>query len=175
MTSPVEAKSRWALKWDNRAPEQKANLNPAFCGEVIGRTVCEYHNARRLPLNLAVSFLILPLTLHHTTRKALPKRANTAFASWVANNNPLLAELPRRIIRLRPITREALIFASRADLLAFQDGGLVPGGRPIRRYTKVSPTTEEVDDVRKTARLLGRWFSKQGSESAILIGMGIAP
>lgn len=175
MTPMEAAESRWTLEWDERASEEKANLNPAFCAEIIGRAVCEYHQARTLPLNLAVSFLILPLTLHHTTRRTLPRRASVAFASWIANNNPLLAELPRRMIRLRPITREALIFALSNDLLAFQDGGIVPGERPILPRVKVAPTTDDADDIRKTANMLGRWFSNQSSQLTILRGMGVAP
>ena len=173
--APMESESRWLLEWDNRAPEEKANLNPAFCGELIGRAVFEYHQVRALPLNLAVAFIVLPLTLHNTTRKVLPKRANAAFASWIANNNPLLAELPQRTIRLRPITREALLFAVRNDLLTFQDGGLVPGSRPVRPRMKLSPATDEVNDMHRAAGLLGRWFSNQGSQLSILTGMGVAP
>ena len=99
--APMKAESQWTLEWDSRAPEEKAIFNPAFCGELIGRTVFEYHQARALPLNLAVTFIVLPLTLHNTTREVLPKRTNAVFASWIANNNPLLAEFPQRTMRLR--------------------------------------------------------------------------
>lgn len=173
--APTEAESQWTLEWDSRAPEEKANFNPAFCGELIGRTVFEYHQARAFSLNLAVAFIVLPLTLHNRTREVLPQRADVAFASWIANNNPLLAELPQRTIRLRPITREALLFAVGNDLLTFQNGGLVPGSRPVRPRMKLSPTTDEVNDMHRAAGLLGRWFSNQGSQSPILKGMGVAP
>lgn len=167
--------SRWNAAWAERPPEEARNFNPAFCAELIGRTVVEYHKNGQAALSMAIGFLILPLTLHKHTRDSLPGRANAAFATWVADNNPLLAELPGRVNRLRPITREALLFAVSHQLLAIRDGGLVPGGMPVRLTTKPAPTTEDVNEARAAAGLLGRWFAGQGTQSSILQGMGVAP
>lgn len=171
----MEAETRWTLAWDERPPEEARNLNPAFCGELIGRSVCEFHKTRGVPLNLAISFLILPLSLHKATRDQLPGRANVAFAGWVADKNPLLGELPGRVNRLRPITREALLFSVGHQLLAIELGGLVPGAHPVRLNAKMTITTDDADEVRRAAGMLGRWFGNQGSQSAILQGMGVAP
>lgn len=171
----MQAETSWSQAWHERPPEEARNLNPAFCGELIGRAICEYHKARNAPLNLAVSFLILPLSLHKPTRDQLPGRANVAFAGWVADKNPLLAELPGRVNRLRPITREALLFAVRHQLLAIEEGGLVPGASPVRLTAKISPTTDDANDARRAAGMLGRWFANQGTQTAILQGMGVAP
>lgn len=171
----MPAETRWKLPWQLRPPEQAHHLNPAFCGALIARTVREFHEASRTPLNLAVAFLILPFALHTPTRAQLPRRANVAFAGWVADNNPLLAELPGRVNRLRPITREALLFAARHGLLAFENGGLVPGPDPLRLNARLPTATDDTDQAHRSARLLGRWFARQGSQSAILRGMGVAP
>jgi hypothetical protein len=169
------AESRWSLSWAERPSEEASILNPAFCGELVGRTVHEYFKNREASLSLAAIFLILPLTLHKPTRDALPKRANTAFAGWIAENNPLLAQLPDRVNRLRPITREALIFGVRHQLLAIGDGGVVPGDKPVRLNSKPALTTEDVDEARTAAGLLGRWFANQGLQASILQGMGVGP
>lgn len=171
----MQTESHWKLAWQARPPEQAHHLNPAFCGALLSRTVREFHDACRTPLNLAVAFLVLPLALHAPTRAQLPRRANVAFAGWVADNDVLLAQLPGRVNRLRPITREALLFAVRHELLAFEKGGLVPGPDPLRLNTKLPSSTDDTNQAHRSARLLGRWFARQNSQSAILRGMGVTP
>ena len=124
---------------------------------------------------MATTFLVLPLTLHTPTREALPLRANKVFAGWVAEHAALLAELPERARRLRPISREALLFAVRHRLLALEGGGLLPGTNPVPRGARLAVGTDEVKAVRNAARLLGRWFAWQSTQTAILQGMGVAP
>lgn len=167
--------TRWTLAWNERPAEEARNLNPAFCAELIARTVTEYYKARKAPLSIATAFLVLPTTLHKPTRIALPGRANTAFATWIATNSPLLAELPRRVNRLRPVSREALLFSIRYDINALRGGGLVPGAKPIKLTARPTTTTDDANEARAAAALLGRWFGTQASESAILQGFGVAP
>lgn len=167
--------TRWTLAWKERPVEEARNLNPAFCAELIARTVFEYHKARKVPLSIATAFLVLPLTLYKPTRTILPGRANTAFATWIATNNPLLAELPGRVNRLRPVSREALLFSIRYGMNTLNDGGLVPGSKPIKPTARPAANTEDVNEASATAALLGRWFGAQASESAILQGFGVAP
>ena len=124
---------------------------------------------------MVTAFLVLPLTLHRPTREALPRRANTAFAGWVAENAALLAELPARARRLRPVSREALLFAVRHHVLTLEGGGLLPGAKPVRRSAQFAVSTDEVNAVRSAASLLGRWFAGQHTQASVLQGMGIAP
>jgi hypothetical protein len=149
-------------------------LNPAFCAELICRVVAEFYKARNVPLNLTIAFVILPLVLHESTRAGLPGRANAAFATWIAEHNALLAEFPDRVTRLRPVSREALLFALRHCLLNIENGGLVPGVR-IRFPAKTTSSTDDVNEARRAAGLIGRWFANQGTQPAILQGIGIAP
>lgn len=173
--APMADETRWSLQWSERPAEEARIFNPAFCGELIGRTVCEYHRTRQSALSLVTAFLILPLTLHRPTRDALPGRANTAFAGWIAENSALLAELPDRARRLRPVSREALLFAVRHKLLAVEGGGLVPGAKPVRVNARPGVTTDDVNALRSAAGLLGRWFGGQATQTSILQGMGVAP
>jgi hypothetical protein len=53
------AESRWSLSWAERPSDEASILNPAFCGELIGRTVHEYFKTRGASLSLAAIFLIL--------------------------------------------------------------------------------------------------------------------
>lgn len=171
----MDVQSHWTLAWAERPSEEARNLNPAFCGELIARTVGEFYKVRKVPLSFATAFTILPLVLHSPTRESLPGRANAVFAGWVAEHNPIVAELPGRVSRLRPVSREALLFAIRHRLLIVKDGGLIPGQRAIRPTTKTIPTTDDVDGARSAAGLLGRWFANQGSQPSVLQGLGVAP
>ena len=167
--------TRWALAWTERPAEEARIFNPAFCGELIGRTVGEYHRTRQATLNMVTAFLVLPLTLHTPTREMLPGRANATFAGWIAEHSALLAELPDRTKRLRPVSREALLFALRHQLLAIEGGGLVPGSQPVRLRARLAVSTDEVNAARNAAGLLGRWFAGQATQTSILQGMGVAP
>ena len=163
------------LTWERRPDEEARNLNPAFCGELISRAVVEYHKVRQEPFNLAVAYLVLPLSLHEPTREVLPIRANVAFVTWVIQHSPLLVDFPERLIKLQPITREALLFSIRYKISALNEGGLVPGSNPIKVTVNQKPTTEEVSDVRNCACMLGRWFARQASNATILRGFGVEP
>ena len=167
--------THWSVPWAARPPEEARIFNPAFCGELICRTVGEYHRTRQTALSMVTAFLVLPLTLHGPTREALPGRANTAFAGWIAEHAALLAELPERARRLRPVTREALLFAVRHQLLALEGGGLLPGAKPVRRSVRLAVSTDEVNAARNAAGLLGRWFAGQSTQTSVLQGMGVAP
>lgn len=167
--------TRWSLAWDERPPEEARNLNPAFCSELIARTISEYYKATKVPLSIATAFLVLPIVLHKPTRSALPGRANTSFATWVATNNPLLVEIPGRVKRLRAVSREALLFSVLYGINKLNDGGIVPGSKTIKPTVRPATTTDDVNDARTAAALLGRWFGAQASESAVLQGFGVQP
>ena len=167
--------TRWKVPWAQRPVEEARIFNPAFCGELIGRTVCEYHRPRQAGLGVAIAFVVLPLTLHRPTRDALPRLASKTFVGWVAEHEALLAELPGRCRYLRPVSREALMFAVRHQLLTIDGDGLVPGKEPVRLRHQLVASTDEADAIRRAAGLLGRWFSRQNSQTSILQGMGVTP
>ena len=171
----MAVEAHWSLPWAERPVEEARVFNPAFCAELIGRTVGEYHRTGKTAFNMAMAFLVLPLTLHNPTREALPRRANTAFAGWVAEHRALLVELPGRARLLRPVSREALLFAVHHQLIALAPEGLIPGTKPIRRSGRYAVSTDEVDASRSAAGLLGRWFAGQGAPTSILQGLGTAP
>src|SRR5262245_1567850 len=156
-------KTQWDLRWSDRPSEEARNLNPAFCGELIFRTVSDYFRLRKQPFSFALSFVVLPLVLHQATRAQLPGNASTAFAGWIADRNPILAEFPDRAQRLVPVTREALLFLIQHKVLAFKTGGLTPSTRSIGRLARPSQVTDDVSEARSAAALLGRWFANQGS------------
>ncbi|RWP54349.1 three component ABC system middle component [Mesorhizobium sp.] len=171
----MTAASHWSLAWAHRPTEEASNFNPAFCGELLCRSVGEYHKVRSRPFNVALAFLVLPLALHKATRDGLPGRSNVAFAGWVAEHSTLIAELALRVERLRPVVRESMMFAIRQQRLAFDEGGLIPGAKKLSATAKADLTTADADEARSAAGLLGRWFSGQARTPAILQGFGVGP
>lgn len=167
--------ARWSLTWRDRPPEEAALLNPAFCGELIARATKEYERVRAAAFPLPLGFVVLPLVLHPPTLAKLPGRADTTFATWSADNEALLVELPERTLRLRPISREALLFLTLHKALAVDAEGLRTGKKPMRFTTKLAAVTTNVDDIRRAAGLLGRWFANQGAPVQILQTMGVTP
>ena len=167
--------SRWSLSWRDRPAEEAALLNPAFCGELIARATKDYERLRGSAFPLPLSFVVLPLVLHPPTLAVLPGRANTTFATWSADNEALLADLPERTLRLRPISREALLFLTQHRALSVGAEGLRTGEKPMHLSAKTAATTPDVDDIRRAAALLGRWFANQGAPVQILQTMGVTP
>jgi hypothetical protein len=153
--------------WRQRPLEEAAHFNPAFCGELIGRTLHGYCNLVPNSLPFALSFLVLPLALHPATRRALPRKANTAFASWAGGNSDVLSTVPERVLRLRPVSREALLFLSQLGAIRVDKDGVSIGERPVSLTVKPLVSTDEVDEIRRTAGLLGRWFAHQSQAGTV--------
>jgi hypothetical protein len=167
--------TRWSLSWRDRPFEEASLFNPAFCGELIARATHEYRRLKGSAFPLPLGFVVLPLTLHPPTRNALPGKANTTFATWSAEHEVLLAELPERTLRLRPVTREALLFLTQHRALELGPEGLSPGSSPLKLSIKLPVSTDDTDHARRAAGLLGRWFANQGAPIYILQTMGVAP
>jgi hypothetical protein len=167
--------SRWSLTWRDRPPEEAALLNPAFCGELIARATKDYERIRATAFPLPLGFVVLPLVLHPPTLAVLPGRANTTLATWSADNEALLAELPERTLRLRPVSREALLFLAQHRAMTVDAEGLRTGEKPMRLTARGTATTPDVNEIRRAAGLLGRWFANQGAPFQILQTMGVTP
>lgn len=165
--------ARWELRWSERPQEEAVHFNPAFCGELIARTIHEYCRLGKSPFSLPLAFVVLPLTLHPATRRILPGRADTTFVSWSADHHAILSEIPDRVMRLRPVTREALVFLAQIRAIAVQYEGISPGKSPLKLSARLAVSTPEVDETRRAAGLLGRWFAHQGTTATVLQTMGI--
>lgn len=161
------------ISWSARPPEEAAYFNPAFCGELISRSIRDFMETRGKPLPLALAFLILPLVMHPGTRRALLSKANTTFESWCANNQEILVGVPDRVLSLRPVTREALLFLAQLEAITVTKDGLLLGPKTIKMPAKPKNTTTEVDETRRRAALVGRWFASQPAVAPVLQAMGV--
>lgn len=167
--------ARWSLPWSLRPSEEAALFNPAFCGELIARCVRNYEQIRGDAMALPLAFLVAPLVLHMPTRAALPGRANMTLGSWTAENEAIASGLADRTLQLRPISREALLFLTQHQALAISANGVATGAKPVKMTATPKATTDEVDDMRRAAGMVGRWFANAGAATQVLQTMGVQP
>lgn len=160
--------------WEERTIFTANLLNPAFCGEVIRRTIVKYikeSNKQGLPFSL--TFLILPILLHKETRCLLPKSKRIKLHQWLLANDKLKILLIPRIRYLVPYTRESLIFLYKHDVIDFSDKGEIV---PLKsRNKKFSDESEEINEILATALTLGKWINSFPNEKITFTFFGIKP
>lgn len=160
-------------RWADRPREEAALFNPAFLAEIVVRATSEWEKARPSALPLALAYLIVPVALHPGMRDVLPRRADTAFGTWIVTHQHLLVHVPRRALSLKPATREAVMFGAQVGALAFEAPGLRIGARAFVLATGLSGSDQEADDVRRCAGLMGRWLAAQPRTAGVLQAFGV--
>lgn len=169
------SESRWTLAWNERPAEEAALYNPAFCGELLARSVVSYEEevGRAFPFPLV--FLILPLVLHPATRDRLPSRSNALLQAWAVEHSSWLVGIGDRALSLRPVAREALMFMAQHGLLRVGGEG-VSRAEHFKLPRRVRPDgTSETEASRRAAGFVGRWFARQSSEALVLRALGMRP
>lgn len=149
--------------WDERPEDSRSLFNPAFSAAMICVASRKYDS--ELPsgsgMQLLMSFLILPLSLHTETRNILPRTTATSLTQWVRQHPEVHIGLADRVSAFRDITCEAIRYAVLGGIIVLTDeGGLrhVPG-KP-RGLTGVMAASEEVEHCFKAAANLGCWFAR---------------
>ena len=151
--------------------DARALFNPAFVAALIGRAADGHRSEREIPLPVPLGYLIAPLVLHTPTREALP-RVNARLAKWADDHQLARAELRSRAPQLIGVTRHALRFGLRHDLILLVPAGIEPGPALARLR---APTGADAADCWKKARLLGRWLPRAGPPATVLALFGVRP
>jgi Family of unknown function (DUF6521) len=151
--------------------DARALFNPAFVAALIGRAAEGHQNEREAPLPVALGYLIAPLVLHTPTREALP-RVNARLAKWADDHQLVRAELRWRAPQLVEVTRRALRFGLRHDLIALVPRGIDPGPALARLP---APQGAGAADCWRKAQLLGRWLPRAGPPATVLALLGVRP
>lgn len=151
--------------------DARALFNPAFVAALIGRAADGHRSEREAPLPVALAYLIAPLVLHTPTREALP-RVNARLAKWADDHHLARAELRSRAPQLVGVTRHALRFGLRHDLIVLVPEGIEPGSALTRLP---APTGGDAEDCWRKAHLLGRWLPRAGPPATVLALLGVRP
>ncbi len=161
--------------WDQRSITTASLLNPAFCGEIIRRTIFYYNqnNGSQYPYSLL--FLILPLALSHDIRKSMPLTTKKIFHSWVQENERLLFDFAYRVRATKEYTLETILFLLANQTIELSDEGTIKLSRDYRlRYIEDDDIHAEIKDIFKKAELLGKWF-RQLTPQTIYMFLKIRP
>jgi hypothetical protein len=161
--------------WQERSLITANLLNPAFCGEVIRRTIVSYNdNEKDTKFPFVLAFLVLPIVLHKRTRQKMPIRSSTYFHTWVEENEHLFLGFADRAKQMLPFTREAVSFLMVHETISVDENGLIEAPS-YRKTTPKGDIATEINEIYKKAELLGKWLRLTGNTQTIFMFLKIRP
>ncbi len=161
--------------WVERPREEAHLLNPAFCSVTIAAACAGYSEPHSESLPFVLSFLVLPVVLHKSTRESLPRTSRTSIPAWLQEHPEARIGFHERLMALRPFTREALRYGLASDWFCVGDLGGIRCVAPDASLTGAIRIGGEVSDCVSRARFLGKWFAIAASTETTLALWGIRP
>jgi hypothetical protein len=160
--------------WSQRNREVANLRNPAFCSLLLRESIVAFQKEKKHGLPYPLSFLILPIVLHKSTRELLPNTTRTKLHVWLEKHPEVHIRFAQHVRRLTPHTRESLTFGLRENIIAFnEDGELILGNRRPKKPAWSKDTEPAI--CHSKARFLGRWFAQAGDTANIFTMWGIRP
>jgi len=160
--------------WLKRPIEIAHLLNPAFCSSLLCESIAGFEQEVGAGMPYAIAFLALPVVLHKPTRDLLPKSIVTKLHAWTQKNQSVRIGFAERVRWTIPYTKEALHYATMAELIYISDDGILVSKK--KRLRKLAwPKTSEPSVCKNKARFVGRWFSLAGDTSTLLAMWGVRP
>lgn len=160
--------------WNKRPTEVAHLLNPAFSALLLRESVRGFTSLNSSGMPFPIVFLVLPLTLHRSTRAALPNSIGTKMHPWIEEHQHVQVGFVKRCTAIVEHTREGLLYGIGADLITFTENAHI---RPTRtRLKRVDwPVDSEPAACREAANFLGRWLSRAGDTATIFAMWGVRP
>lgn len=163
--------------WDERPKELGNLLNPAFCCSVLASSIVGYNsnvNDKGMPFPL--SFMVLPIVLHKSTRELIPRTSKTSLASWLQYNPSLKIEYHERVLSLKPFTQEAILFGYFYQWISLDENGKLQSHITENKINYIlRKVDKEVKDCMQRSKTLGKMFANAGSINNIMFMWGISP
>ncbi|HEY3380008.1 MAG TPA: three component ABC system middle component [Armatimonadota bacterium] len=159
--------------WNKRAPEVAYLLNPAFCGEVLRRTLGEHLTIANQPMAYPLIFLILPLVLHKGTRQLIDGRTQQLH-TWLQSHPEVKVDFAERTRRLAPVSRESLLFLQQVGAVTIDEDARIVL-TPFLPRTLRQQRTGEIAECYKKALVVGRWFARAGLPETVFTILGVTP
>lgn len=162
--------------WIDRPLEERALLNPSFCGCLLWKAALGYAQVLQNPLPFDLAFLVLPMALHKDTRDSLPSSVVTSIPVWLEDNSLARSRIASRARMMVPYTKEAMVFAGRHQLISFRRANIEADPSWIRTVNnEFNISSHEVKVCLKRAEFLGKWFAKAGSPETLMALLGVRP
>lgn len=162
------------VEWKDRNQIVANLFNPAFCGEILRRSVKAYNDNSSTSFPYAFSFLVLPILLHKSTRERMPRSTRSYLFAWVEENDDLFFDFSRRAKNMVPHTKEAIMFLMQNQLIELDDkGGLLNSN--IRLKSMKGDDLLEYQEIMKKAEMLGKWLSQNPNINSVYSFFRITP
>lgn len=150
-------------------------FNPAFLAATIRTFLGGYEEEADAPAPFELMFIGLPLVLHPSTRKSLPSVITSSFLTWVSQHPLERARFPHLARSLVSHVREGCLFAIGSGLVQVDGLGALRPTTLAKSQYRPSWPSEEIDEIQRKARFVGRWFARTGSVPTILATLGVKP
>ena len=159
--------------WTQRPREIRNLFNPAFCGVVLLRSLLSFSDAQQDGMPFSLSLLVLPLSLHKTSREAII-HGNRSYLTKIVDENPeMLVGLPERASSLLPYNFEACALLMQQGAISVSaDGRIAPTRGCLRKQLF---GTAESQACQQAAQILGRKFAAIGDRVTIYTTFGVRP
>lgn len=161
------------VSWGQR-PAEVANLfNPAYLAILLNQVSRGYgqHHGESLPYALA--FVALPLVMHRSTARVLPKTSSTKLHLWLTENPEVLFEFGQRAASFAPYVREAITFGVSNGAFTFSETCSISWKRLPKLKSWQSGPSERVEIAQ--ALLIGKLLGKEGNVRNIFSMFGVRP
>ena len=148
-----------------------ATTNPPFGSALVWSFLAgagESGEALELPL----LFLPLPILLSSTRETLTHTNRRTGFHPWLKRHPEVRVDLASRVDRMRSITRRAILYGCRVQLIA-ADSDFRFSASGLLRETTLSRTGPAVRAMFPLARRLGAWIGEVGSTRDVLYALGL--
>ena len=160
--------------WQERPIEIAHLFNPAFCGLLMAAGVSGFTERDENGMPYPLSFVLLPIVLHRSTREALPNTLSTKMHPWIQQNQDARVGFAERCHAISGHIREAVLFAGLSGLISFSaDARMKPTKASLK--TPAWPTESESAVCLRRARFVGRWLANAGEVGTVFAMWGIRP
>lgn len=158
-------------KWEERPPETKYLLNPAFCSRLLYAAIFEYESKSGRPMPFPLIYLILPLVLHKRTREKI--NSVTKLLNWTQANQELLLGFPARAKGLVEITNESIEFLLCSGIAQLTDTGEIIRTPRKRKLSEADYLNEEIKQCIWKSKHVARWFIGAGTTENVYACLGV--
>ena len=156
--------------WSERSKEIAFLLNPAFCGEILYKTIEGYQSIYPL-MPFSLVFLILPLMLYDRTFETFSLQISH-LSRWVQNKPEILDGLEMRVKDLKPITQEAILFLFNQSAISNKDGAFAV---ITQNKKKINKTEKYLTHIFDKAYRFGIFLAKAGKPENVYMILGVKP
>lgn len=162
-------------EWRQRTREEAALLNPAFVALVVHQATQTFEEESGDGLPFALAFLVPPVVVAQGIRTRLPDRKDSSLAAWVQNHPEIRLRFGEHAVAMMPVVREAVLFALTTGTITLADARLRTMALPKGLAPALANNTEEVRDVMRKAKFVGRWYANAGTTETIMALWGVRP